>query len=80
LTRAAIREACNIPEMAMAVKFTLQGAILAMLGATVLLLAGCISAPGTYPDPNGPRNSMGMLIDPQTGVVMPGQSEGGGSH
>jgi hypothetical protein len=67
--------------MAMSVKFTLQGAILAMLGATALLLAGCIvSAPGTYPDPNGPRNSMGMLIDPQTGVVLPGQSEGGGSH
>jgi hypothetical protein len=62
----------------MAPKFNLRGAILAMLG-TMALLAGCVSAPGTYPDPNGPRNGMGLLVDPQTGVVLPGQSQGGGS-
>jgi hypothetical protein len=40
-----------------------------------LLLAGCISQPGTYPDPNGPRNGAGFLIDPNTGVELPGQPD-----
>jgi hypothetical protein len=64
----------------MSLKFPLQSAILAMLGAGVLLLAGCgiVSEPGTYPDPNGPRDGMGLLVDPRTGVVLPGQAQGGG--
>jgi hypothetical protein len=47
------------------------------LGAIALLLTGCVSPPGTYPDPNGPRNGDGLLVDPQTGLVLPGQSEVG---
>lgn len=64
----------------MAMKFISRGPITAMLGASVVLLAGCgiVSPPGTYPDPNGPRNGMGLLVDPRTGVVLPGQPEGGG--
>jgi hypothetical protein len=77
----AVRQSIHIPETMMALKFTVRGALLAMLGAIALVLAGCISAPGTYPDPNGPRNGMGLLVDPLTGVVLPGQSQGGGgSH
>jgi hypothetical protein len=55
----------------------LHRAILLALGATALLLAGCVSAPGTYPDPNGPRDGDGLLVDPQTGIVLPGQSDVG---
>jgi hypothetical protein len=51
--------------------------ILLALGATALLLAGCVSQPGTYPDPYGPRDGNGLLVDPQTGVVLPGQSQVG---
>jgi hypothetical protein len=43
--------------------------------ACLLLLAGCVSAPGTYPDPNGPRNGDGQLVDPRTGISLPGQPE-----
>jgi hypothetical protein len=44
-----------------------------LLGATALLLTGCIiSAPGTYPDPKGPRDAKGFLVDPQTGIELPG--------
>jgi hypothetical protein len=48
-----------------------------MLGAVALLLAGCgiVSAPGTYPDPNGPRDPKGRLVDPKTGIPLPGQGE-----
>jgi hypothetical protein len=46
-----------------------------MLGATALLLAGCISPPGTYPDPTGPRDPKGRLVDPRTGIPLPGQGE-----
>ena len=49
--------------------------IAVMLGALALLLAGCISAPGTYPDPNGPRDPKGRLVDPKTGIPLPGQGE-----
>jgi hypothetical protein len=52
-------------------------AILLALGAAALLLAGCVSRPGTYPDPYGPRDGNGLLVDPQTGVVLPGQSQVG---
>jgi hypothetical protein len=64
----------------MAMRLTRRGPVAAMLGASVVLLAGCgiVSRPGTYPDPNGPRNGMGLLVDPLTGVVLPGQPEGGG--
>jgi hypothetical protein len=48
-----------------------------MLGASVLLLGGCVSAPGTYPDPNGPRDAKGHLVDPQTGLLLPGENDGG---
>jgi hypothetical protein len=50
--------------------------LLSALGAGILLLSGC-SAPGTYPDPNGPRNGDGLLVDPRTGITLPGQSDGG---
>ena len=46
-----------------------------VLGAAALLLAGCVSAPGTYPDPNGPRDSKGRLVDPKTGLALPGQGD-----
>jgi|SRR5580658_1877130 hypothetical protein len=55
----------------------LHRTVLLALGATALLLAGCVSAPGTYPDPNGPRDGDGLLVDPQTGIVLPGQSDVG---
>jgi hypothetical protein len=47
------------------------------LASSVLFLAGCVSPPGTYPDPNGPRDGDGLLVDPQTGIVLPGQSDTG---
>ena len=58
---------------------TRKRTIVSTLGATGLLLAGCsiISAPGTYPDPNGPRNAKGHLVDPQTGILLPGQRDDG---
>ena len=42
--------------------------------AAALLLGGCgiVSKPGTYPDPNGPRNAKGALVDPKTGILLPG--------
>jgi|SRR5580658_1642922 hypothetical protein len=48
-----------------------------VLGASVLLLGGCVSPPGTYPDPNGPRDAKGHLVDPQTGLLLPGENDGG---
>ena len=50
--------------------------ILGILGLSALLLAAC--APGPPPDPNGPRNGKGQLVDPQTGISLPGQPELGG--
>lgn len=52
---------------------------LLLLGATGLLLASCGwgSPPGTYPDPNGPRNGEGLLVDPVTGISLPGQADPG---
>ncbi len=46
------------------------------LGISVLLFAGC-SATGTYPDPQGPRNGDGLLVDPQTGIPLGGQADPG---
>jgi hypothetical protein len=51
--------------------------IVFMLGATAFLLGGCISAPGTYPDPKGPRDAKGHLVDPRTGILLPGQGDDG---
>jgi hypothetical protein len=51
------------------------GAVL-VLGLTALLVAGC-SAPGTYPAENGPRNGAGFLVDPRTGMELPGQGNPG---
>jgi hypothetical protein len=50
-----------------------------LLGAGVLLLGGCgiVSKPGTYPDPNGPRNAKGALVDPKTGILLPGLCDDG---
>ncbi len=43
-------------------------------------LVGC-AAPtvtaGAYPDPQGPRNGVGALVDPRTGIALPGQNQGG---
>jgi hypothetical protein len=50
-----------------------------LLGLSAILLAGCVSPPGTYPDPSGPRNGDGFLVDPRTGVTLPGQPEAGGA-
>jgi hypothetical protein len=61
----------------MATELTFHRILLSALGASLLLLSGCVSAPGTYPDPNGPRNGEGLLVDPQTGVALPGQSDQG---
>jgi hypothetical protein len=45
---------------------------------TALLLAGCASSHGTYFNQFGPRNGEAMLVEPQTGVALPGQSDPGG--
>jgi hypothetical protein len=47
------------------------------LGVTALLVS-CVSPPGSYPDPNGPRNGAGFLVDPQSGVTLPGTGDSGG--
>ena len=47
-----------------------------VLGLTALLVAGC-SAPGAYPDYHGPRNGDGVLVDPRTGLELPGQADPG---
>jgi hypothetical protein len=56
-----------------------SGVIVVLLVATALLLGGCgiISKPGTYPDPNGPRNAKGALVDPKTGILLPGLCDDG---
>ena len=46
--------------------------VLALCTAT-LLLAGCYTGPGY--DPYGPRNSEGLLVDPRTGITLPGQDD-----
>jgi hypothetical protein len=38
---------------------------------------GYVSPPGSYPDFNGLRNGDCVLVNPQTGVVLSGESEGG---
>jgi hypothetical protein len=50
------------------------------LGAALLVVAGCaaVSPVGSYPNPDGPRNGTGFLVDPKTGVTLPGQPEAGG--
>jgi hypothetical protein len=52
-----------------------NGTMAAILGTIAALLTGCISPPGTYPDPNGPRDPKGRLVDPHTGIPFPGQGE-----
>jgi hypothetical protein len=56
-----------------------SGTMVIVLGAAALLLGGCniISKPGTYPDPNGPRNAKGALVDPKTGLLLPGLCDDG---
>ena len=54
----------------------LRLAILTMLGASALLLTACASGP--RPDQNGPRNGNGQLVDPRTGISLPGQPEPNG--
>jgi hypothetical protein len=58
----------------------LRFAGMATLCVALFFLAGCAatSRVGTYPNPNGPRNGDGALVDPKTGVTLPGQAEGGG--
>lgn len=56
---------------------SLHGAAVLALALAAILLAGCVSAPGSYPDYNGPRNGDGFLIDPQTGLELPGQADPG---
>jgi hypothetical protein len=53
--------------------------IVLMLSASALLLGGCgiVSKPGTYPDPTGPRNAKGALVDPKTGLLLPGFCDDG---
>jgi len=43
--------------------------VLALCGSA-LLLAGCYTGPGY--DPYGPRNGAGLLVDPRTGITLPG--------
>jgi hypothetical protein len=52
---------------------------IAGLCAALTVLSGCgiVSRPGTYVDPSGPRNGDGLLVDPQSGVPLPGQSDSG---
>jgi hypothetical protein len=62
----------------MANDFTsLPSTALLALVLTALLAAGCAAPPGTYPDYDGPRNGDGFLIDPQTGLELPGQADPG---
>jgi hypothetical protein len=55
-----------------------RAATVALCVAT-LLCAGCslISPPGSYPSADGPRNGDGFLVDPHTGVELPGQADPG---
>jgi hypothetical protein len=53
-----------------------RAAIMLFVCLTGLLLVGC-NALGSYPDPNGPRDGDGLLVDPQTGISLPGQFDGG---
>jgi hypothetical protein len=56
---------------------SLPSTALLALVLTALLAAGCAAPPGTYPDYNGPRNGGGFLIDPRTGLELPGQADPG---
>ena len=50
---------------------------LLMLGVMALLV-GCVAPRGSYPDPNGPRNTAGFLVDPKSGIPLPGTGDSGG--
>jgi len=54
-------------------------ACMAGLCTALTVLSGCgiVSRPGTYVDRSGPRDGDGLLVDPQTGVPLPGQSDSG---
>jgi hypothetical protein len=58
-------------------KFTVRALARWALGAIASLLASC-AVPGSYPDPTGPRDGAGMLVDPRTGIELPGTAGGGG--
>ena len=47
--------------------------IVLALGAAALLLASCYTGPA--PDPYGPRSGDGLLVDPRTGIMLPGQDD-----
>jgi hypothetical protein len=44
----------------------------------IAVLAGCAVPRGSYPDPSGPRNAAGFLVDPQSGLPLPGTGDSGG--
>ena len=50
-------------------------AVLAICGLS--LLGGCAPSSGDTSS-KGVRNSQGQLVDPQTGIVLPGQGSGAG--
>lgn len=47
------------------------------LALALLALASCAVAVRTGPYPEGPRDGAGMLVDPRTGIELPGQWNGG---
>ncbi len=53
--------------------FKRRSVLVLALCAAALLLAGCYTGPGY--DPYGPRNSEGLLVDPRTGITLPGQDD-----
>jgi hypothetical protein len=55
-----------------------RGAMMLVVLVAAAVLSGCISRPGTYPDPNGPRNGAGLLVDQQSGLPIPGSADTGG--
>ncbi len=51
--------------------------LVAAVFVSIPLLAACGNPPLTYDDPNGPRNGDGLLVDPRTGISLPGQADPG---
>jgi hypothetical protein len=41
------------------------------------MLGACATSTGPLYGPSSPRNSIGEVVDPQTGVVIPGYPQGG---
>lgn len=44
----------------------------ALAGTLLLLVAACTTTSGPLYGPDAPRNGAGEVIDPQTGLVIPG--------